>query len=85
MTTRAGQFDVVAPVRERRCSVDDPMRECQAIRLPIRSNRYELVRNVDAQARGGRKVLEDAQRIHELLADSALIWEGVDAPLFDAC
>jgi hypothetical protein len=28
-------------------------------------------------------VVEDAQRIHELLADPALVWEGVDARVFD--
>src|SRR5688572_20271012 len=59
------------------------MRERQAIRLPVRPNRHELVRNVNAQARGGRKVVEDAQRIHELLADPALVWEAVDARVFD--
>jgi hypothetical protein len=70
-------------VRERRCHVDDPVRECQPICLPIRPNRHELVRNVDAEARGGRKMVEDAQGIHELLADPALFWERIDARVFD--
>ena len=28
-------------------------------------------------------MIEDAQRMHELLADPALVWEGVDARVFD--
>ena len=59
------------------------MRERQPIGLPIRPNRHELVRNVDAQAGRGRKVVEDTERIHELLADSALVWETVDARVLD--
>src|SRR5688572_26008150 len=44
---RVWEPDVVATVRKRRCHVEDPVRERQAIRLPVRPNRHELVRNVD--------------------------------------
>lgn len=59
-------------------SYDDALR----LRLPIRPKHHELVRNVDAQARCGRKVIENAEGVHELLAHPALVRQGVDARMF---